>query len=124
MEKNFEKCSHCEHRLIRLGEKTPLINRTDGKTFHLTLFSGPYRRGIRLGDLHGEVLLCTFVYVHDRIGPNNEHVTVTITKADPTEEGAFRQVNALADNLAELIARAGRIERNYRFDKSRLVAED
>jgi hypothetical protein len=120
MEKNSETCSHCKGRLVKLSERTPLINRTDGKTFHLTLFSGPYRRGIKLGDLNTEVLICTFTYVHDRIGPNNEHVAVTIARADSTQLGADRQVNAVADKLAGLIQLGRKLDHDYHFEKGQL----
>ena len=74
MLKNFAKCPHCGKQPVRLSEKTVLLNRSDGKKFHLTMFSGPYRRQVTAGDLRDEELFCTFSYVHDRIGPNNEYV--------------------------------------------------
>ena len=43
---NFETCPHCVAKgksgsIWRMYERTPLISRSDGTTFHLILFDGP-----------------------------------------------------------------------------------
>ncbi|MFY9530044.1 MAG: hypothetical protein WBC04_19475 [Candidatus Acidiferrales bacterium] len=63
MQRNADKCAHCGEGFSRFTEKTPIVNRSDEKSFHVILFAEP--------TYHANQLICLFAYAHDRIGPKN-----------------------------------------------------
>ena len=98
-----------------------MVNRSDEQTFHVALFSGPYKRRAMMGELVGENLVCNFVYVHDRLGPSNEYVMVVIARAKPDDAGALGQVEEVADELAELVSTGSKIDHVYTYDRKQLI---
>jgi hypothetical protein len=120
LRKNFQKCPHCGLIALRLTERTLLVNRSDEMTFHLALFSGPYRQNAFAGELRSEQLVCNFIYVHDRIGPHNEHVTVTVRNAKEAPDDVFHQIEEVADKIADLVAQGRRVARIYAYYEQQL----
>ena len=95
MQRNAETCAHCGEFFIHV-EKTPLINRTDCKTFHVNLFWGPIPRPNPSGGFFSEQIMCSFSYMHDQIGWQRRYLVVYIVDAKKTVEDA-------ADHVAELV---------------------
>ena len=80
MQRNVKRCDHCGELFISL-ENVPFINRTDGKTFHVSLFAGPNPRPDASGSFFADQSICSFSYVHDRLGKGREYVVVyTVTR--------------------------------------------
>jgi hypothetical protein len=71
--KNFDICPHLKAKglpgaLWRLNLETPVINRSDGSRFHLSLFSGAENVPTHSGRIAGNGLLGDFRCVHDEFG--------------------------------------------------------
>ena len=71
MQRNSDKCAHCGRIFARVTQKIPRVNRSDERSFHLELLSGPNPRPRLSGGFHSEQLMCNFVYAHDQIAPTN-----------------------------------------------------
>ena len=95
MQRNLEKYAHCGKALVGLTEKIPTVNRTAGKTFHVALYSGP--------DVNSSRFVCIFVYVHDRLGPDNHYVTVAICCPSKNLRETLQQAQDAADEIATLV---------------------
>ena len=44
MLRNLERCPHCGKKFIAITPRIASVNRSDGKSFHLMLYSGPDHR--------------------------------------------------------------------------------
>ncbi|MFY9530042.1 MAG: hypothetical protein WBC04_19485 [Candidatus Acidiferrales bacterium] len=121
MQRNADKCDHCGERFFRLTEKTPIVNRSDGKSFHIGLFFGPDPRPSPSGGYPANQVICSFAYAHDRIGPDNQLVEVVVFHAKETHEEVLRQVEEATDKLAELVESGKMAEHFYIFDKGQLI---
>ena len=113
MYQNTAKCAHCKQIFVRITGKVPIVNRSDGKTFHLALYAGP--------SLSSGRTVCIFTYVHDRIGTHNEFVTVTIPFPIKNPRRTLRQVQKVADELAKIVKRGTKLYTSYAFGKGRLT---
>ena len=101
LQRNSEKCAHCQLVFFQHAQ-IPLINRSNGSTFHLTLFSEPGLRPISPGGYLPHVLTCNFAYTHDRIRTRNRFVAVLILAGDKRGVG-LDEIEDAADKLAELL---------------------
>ena len=101
LQRNSEKCAHCQFVFFR-HTQIPLINRSNGSTFHLTLFSEPGLRPISPGGYLPHVLTCNFAYTHDRIRTRNRFVAVVILAREKHGVG-LDEIEDAADKLAELL---------------------
>jgi len=97
--RNVPVCPHCGKTFTRITPRTPLINRSDGALFHVTLFAGPGPRPKPSGGFHNHQVVCYFAYAHDRFGPKNHTISVVITHAKEEPEEVHQQVEDAADNL-------------------------
>ena len=113
MQVNAIECAHCGKRFVRITAQTPLVNRSDGKSFHVTLFAGPDPRPNGSGDFYDGQFVCDFVYAHDRFGPKNHTVIVVLTVVNEDPEQVLRQAEGAADKLAELISDGQKVEAVY-----------
>lgn len=120
MQKNSITCAHCGELFCRLSDKTPIINRSDGKDFHLAVFSGPRPRRRSEGGFYHNQVMCDFTYAHRRIH-DTEHVVIVRLHCDKTEQEIGCQIQELADKLAELVAQGKKLEFSYIFNKGQLV---
>jgi hypothetical protein len=121
LQRNVHKCAHCGERFSRLTEKTPTVNRSDGKSFHVGVFFGPDPGPSPSGDYSANQVICSFAYAHDRIGPDNHLVEVVMFRAKETAEELLHQVEEAADKLAELVELGKMLEHSYTFDKGQLI---
>jgi len=120
VERNSTKCGHCGQPFYRLTEKTPIINRSDGKEFHLTFFSGPRPRRRFAGGFYHNQIMCDFTYAHRRIDATEEHAVIVMLRPDETEQEVARQLEDAADKLAVLVAHGKKLEPSYTFGNGQL----
>jgi hypothetical protein len=122
-------CPHCRANgdLTALGSPDhsgPVVSRSDGKLFHLFAADRPvaYPHG---KNSHGtEILSVGFWYVHEGNGPLTE-TTVVILRRPPFHiTGVMRQIEVVADRLADLLIKTARLSCLYEFDGARLVSKD
>src|ERR1700722_18469688 len=109
MQRNMEKCAHCGKSFLRLTSDTPTVNRSDGETFHVSLYSGPRLSSART--------ICIFSYVHDRIGVQNEFVSVAIPLPTKSPRTTAKQLEEVADKLVDLVKNGKKLASSCTFDK-------
>jgi hypothetical protein len=66
-------------------------------------------------------MYCNFIYVDDRIGPENNELTIIIRRPGLTRSAVIRQVEEAVDKLADLFAEGRKLEVLYTFEADRLV---
>jgi hypothetical protein len=66
-------------------------------------------------------MFCNFIYVDDRIGPENNELTIIIRRPGITRSAVIRQVDEAADKVAELFAEGKKLDALYTFDADRLL---
>ena len=118
---NSKTCPHCGETFSRITDKIPIVNRSDGKTFHLALFSLTYARSDCSDSRYGRQVICHFEYVHNGVGSDNEFVALALLDASPATPETRHKVEDAADCLAELVKRGNRLERAYTLDKDQLI---
>lgn len=121
LQRNSSHCGHCGKTFVRITNQTPLVNRSDGFRYHVTLFSGPDPRPKPSGGFYSDQVLCEFAYAHDQLGPKDHTVLVVITHTKPNPEDILREVEEAADKLAELLERGYALTAAYRFSGRVLV---
>jgi hypothetical protein len=125
--KNFDICPHCRAKglpgtLWRLKLETPVINRSDGSRFHLSLFSGAEYVPAPSGGIAGNRLLGDFRCVHDEFGDSASPSIVVLTNPGDSREGVRRQLEEAADQLAQVLQGNVRPSQRYDFDGVALEA--
>jgi hypothetical protein len=124
MEKNFTHCPHCaflgKPRLIRPAtRRTPLVSRSDGRTFHLYLEESGMH--LRSSDPQSEPqVYALFRYDLDPCSVKAESTLVIITDAGADELQALTKLEQAADLMADLLQRAEVPRRLYRMASGRL----
>jgi hypothetical protein len=118
--RNFNLCPHCvfhgqQALLCRMCEGMPMISRSDGRHFHLLLTDQPMPYPAESGSGPSPQLSLCFWYAHVR----EPRVTLSavVILADPPSNLAalYRQIDDVADRLAERLGRAGRIAGMFTF---------
>jgi hypothetical protein len=66
-------------------------------------------------------MFCNFIYVDDRIGAENNELTIIIRRPGIIRSAVIRQVEEAADKLTELLAKGNKLEVLYTFDADRLL---
>jgi hypothetical protein len=101
---------------------TPIVNRSDGRTFHVSLYSGPNPRPRFSGGFYLEQMICGFGYAFDQIGAKTYFVLVIILlHAEEDTEEIVRQIEEAADQIAELVDEGQRLTAVYTFDGHQLT---
>jgi len=113
---------NCGKTFAQITPRTPLINRSDGVLFHLTLFAGPAPRPKSSGGFYSRQAVCYFAYAHVQLGPKNHTISVVITHTKEEPEEVHRQVEDAADKLAELIGRGDKPATIYTFNGRELIS--
>ena len=113
MQRNAKRCAHCGESFVPV-ENVPFINRTDRKTFHVTLFAGPNPRPTPSGGFFARQRICSFWYVHNQLGPKRRYVVVYIPKAEINIEDA-------ADLVADLVQAGQKLRGIYTVNDSQLT---
>jgi hypothetical protein len=102
MQRNSNKCGHCQRMFVR-ADRTAVVNRSDGKTFHVSLISGPGPRPDVSGGFHEDQAVCKFGYVSDFLGPTRYSLDVFIKHVDEERQGMLQRIEGAADKIAELV---------------------
>jgi len=121
MSKNSDKCGHCGRIFVRT-DKSEIVNRSDGRTFHVNLFSGPDPRPNISGGIYADQAMCNFGYVHDRIGPKRNSLVVFIAHANEGRRELLQQIEMAADKIVQLVHAGQKIESTYTLDGGLLAA--
>ena len=115
MHQNSDKCYHCGRMFVRI-EGTAIVNRSDGKTFHVSLVSGPEHRHSVSSGFHENQAMCKFGYVHDLIGPKRKSLDVFIRRANEGRQELLQQIERAADQIVRLVHAGRELEPTYTFD--------
>ncbi len=123
--RNFNLCPHCIRHgepglLCRLCESMPMISRSDGRNFHLLLADRPlaYPQE-RHSDAPDCVSLC-FWYSHIATGAVTHAVVVILPQARLDQPVLFREIDSVADLLAEKLLHTDHLGSLYRFSGNAL----
>jgi hypothetical protein len=114
---NTDRCSHCGKTFVRTTNEIPLVNRSDGKSFHLELHSNPKHRPTRSTRFPGQVV-CSFTYVNE--GTKACSIVVAMPDVNKNPEELLSEVEKAADKLEEAIVEGKELEPAYTFDFGRL----
>ena len=98
LQRNAETCAHCGESFVRV-QKTPLINRTDGESFHVSLFSGPSPRPNPAGGFFAKQVMCSFSYMHDHTGRQRKYLVVYIVDPKKIRKKYFVKLKTPQTNL-------------------------
>jgi hypothetical protein len=125
MHRSFGVCPHCTAKGLpgtvwKLNEKTPSITLSDGKSFHLILFSGPEPVRAPTGGILANRLVGQFFYVHDRMGDDAHWTAVLLTRPGESFESVKDHFERVATKLAELLERGNPLCAEYGFDGEQL----
>jgi hypothetical protein len=124
--RNFNLCPHCvlqgqQAILCRLCEGIPMISRSDGKLFHLLLADRPIPYPAESKSEASEKLSTCFWYSHVSQIEKTSSVIVILPGSATNHASLFRQIEHIADLLAELLASARRVAGMYELVGGRLV---
>jgi hypothetical protein len=118
---NFETCPHCVAKgksgsIWRMHERTPLISRSDGTTFHLTLFDGPGPLYVASGRTMSGRAAALFLYDSEALGLAGK-VLVIIRTANLRGAETIPAIESAADKIAEALESGHRPEQCYFYDE-------
>jgi hypothetical protein len=124
--RNFNLCPHCvlqgqQAILCRLCEGIPMISRSDGKLFHLLLADHPIPYPAESKSEPSEKLSTCFWYSHVSQRETTSSVIVILPGPATNRASLFRQIEHIADLLAELLANARRVAGMYELIGDGLV---
>ena len=120
MQRNSNKCGHCGRFFVRT-DLTAIVNRSDGRTFHVSLLSGPRPRPIISGGFYAHQAMCEFGYVHDLIGPKRNLLIVFISHAHEMRRELLQQIEMAADKIVGLVHAGPKLEPTYTLDRGLFV---
>jgi hypothetical protein len=129
MHKNFEKCPHCVAKgyagtIMRMLETTLLISRSDDKTFHLYLFSGPASWHARSGGVVAGRAASNYIYASDKLKITHGAVTVIFRTTDLDLRGIEKAMRDAADQMAAILSQGKGIEPVLYYDGGSLTVLD
>src|SRR4051812_14716281 len=116
MEKNFTVCPHCSSRgrvrVIRPAtpQRTPLVSRSDGSSFHLFVEESYVRRASTASNFE---IVALFRHDLDHAGVKAESAMMLIPMASNDSQSATQVLEQAADSLAEILARGVPLKRVY-----------
>jgi hypothetical protein len=127
MNKNFSTCPHCKSTgrpgiVVRITENTPLISRSDGATFHLFLQDGPTPQYGESGGLVEGRALAHFRYAQDNLRLQSEPVAIVLNTFEKNRYEVVKQIEDLADLLAERLQSGQRLSLAYSFKDGQLTS--
>ncbi len=118
---NSLDCPHCGKRFTRWRKIGPIINRSDGRTFHLNLFLDLEPRPKASGGFYEAQALCYFTYTHAASGPKTFGVAVVIVELAEDLEQWLQQLEDIADQLAAVLEWGRRLAAVYTLENSQLT---
>ncbi len=116
--RNFNVCPHCEWNgeealLSRLSEGIPMISRSDGRTFHLLLADRPLPYPMEsAGGPTGTISVC-FWYLYGTETRETKSTVVLFQGSLGPKAAIFRQIESIADMLADELLRRQRLAGFY-----------
>jgi hypothetical protein len=125
LNKNFSTCPHCKSKgrpdiIVRITENTPLISRSDGATFHLFLQDWPAPQYGKSGGIVAGRVIIHFRYAQDNLGLQSEPIAVVLSTFDKTRDEVVKQIEDVADLLAEDLRSGKRLSLAYDFKDGHL----
>jgi hypothetical protein len=102
--------------MMRLHEKTPLITRSDGKSYHLLLFDGPSIWYARSGAPIAGRAVAGFYYASDKLKIDHALITVILRTADLREAEVVKGMEESANLLAAILDSGQKPEQGYLYD--------
>ena len=124
--RNFNVCPHCEWNgeealLTRLSEGIPMISRSDGRNFHLVLADRPLPYPVEsAGGPTGTISVC-FWYVYGAENRETKSTVVLFEGILGPEATPFRQIESIADMLADELLRRRRLAGFYNLKGHEIV---
>ena len=120
-QRNFTVCRHCilngkPGRLPRISADTPVVSRSDGRSYHLYLQLGPRLQPSPTGANLSGKYLAHFRYSLDSQKKNNEPVTVLIKAKFQTPSRVLELVEKFADTIARELEEGKAPARFYKSD--------
>lgn len=116
--RNFNVCPHCEWigeepLLSRWSEGMPMISRSNGRNFHLLLADRPLAYPAELGaDPTRTVSVCFWYAYGEEKSATKSAVVLFESYASPKEK-IYRQIEFIADVLADELLRRGQLATFY-----------
>ncbi len=129
MHKDFEKCPHCVAKghagtIMRMQKKTPLISRSDDKTFHLYLFSGPDSWYARSGGVVAGRVASNYFYASDKLSVDHGVVTLIFRTTELDLPGIEKAMRDAADQMATILSQGKGLEPALYYDGGSLMVLD
>jgi hypothetical protein len=120
----FTSCPYCGVKggfssIVRANTKTPIVFRSDHRTFHLSLLEGPLSVHATTGTVPNKAVL-VFCYSLEPLGISRRVVQVTISIAQLSHRQVLAATESAGDCLAELLTKCQRLEQNYFLRHGRL----
>lgn len=108
--RNFNVCPHCERNgeealLSRFSEGIPMISRSDGRNFHLLLADRPLPYPMESGEAPTRMTSVCFWYLYGAEKSATKSTVVLFESLSAAKEGAFRQIELIADLLSDELLR-------------------
>ena len=121
---NFQYCPHCEKNgrppiIQRLNEGGPVVSRSDGESFHLILNDRPMPYPAEKSSGKTEMMSAGFWYIAEGEDTNialTKTAVVILQKVPKDSLAVLRQLEAIADRLADNIVKWGHLEALYEFE--------
>jgi hypothetical protein len=125
-EKNFLVCPHCktyglQRRIVRATEQTPLVSRSDGRTYHLFLQYGPGRRPSKKSSTAREEYVTHFRYALESESIANDPVVVVLKVSGQTKVSLNNIIEEVADKLAHDLEEGKKLAPFYNYQNQKLA---
>ncbi len=109
---------------MRMQENRPLISRSDDKTFHLYLFSGPDCWYARSGGVVAGRVASTYFYASDKLSVGHGGVTVIFRTTELELHGIEKAMREAADQMATILSQGRGLEPALYYDGGSLTVLD
>ena len=124
--RNFNVCPHCEWNgeealLLRLAEGIPMISRSDGKNFHLLLADRPLPYPAELGVGPTATMSVCFWYLYGAERNEVKSTVVLFEGLSSRKANLFRQIEFIADALADELSRSQRLAVFYNLKDNAIL---
>jgi hypothetical protein len=124
--RNFNVCPHCEWNgeealLSRLSEGIPMISRSDGRNFHLLLADRPLPYPMETSEGPTRMTSVCFWYVHGTEIGATKSTVVVFENVSGSNANIFRQIEFIADILADELRRRQTLAGFYNMHANAVV---
>jgi hypothetical protein len=124
--RNFNVCPHCERigeeaLLSRLSEGMPMISRSDGRNFHLLLADRPLPYPAERDEERTHMISACFWYLYGAGCSATKSTVVLFECTFGGKANIYRQIEFIADGLAEELARRQSLSVFYSMQGDRIL---